>query len=144
MRRPLVMISQSRSRRERLLVFLLRGTGIVMMTGLVFCVCPFAWMDSIHKAMGLGPLPNTPIMQYLTRSLSGMYAYLGMMLWFLAGDIRRHRGTLAFLSITGLFFSVGIIILDWTAGMPWFWTAAEGPATLLLCVVLLYLLGRVP
>jgi hypothetical protein len=144
MKSPLAMVSRSRSRRERFLVFLLRGTGIAMMTALVFCVCPFAWMDSIHKAMGLGPLPDAPIVNYLTRSLSGMYAYLGMMLWFLAGDIRRHRGTLAFLSITGLLFSIGMIFLDSAAGMPWFWTAAEGPMTILLCAVLLYLLGRVP
>ena len=144
MRRPLVMGSRSRSRHERWFVFLLRATGIAMLTALVFCVCPFSWMDAMHQRLGLGTLPDIPIVEYLTRSLSGMYAYLGATLLYLSGDVRRHRGTLAFLSVTGLFLSIGVIVLDWAAGMPWFWTIGEGPMTILLCAALLFLLRRLP
>lgn len=143
MKRSLVMVSPSRSHRDRALVFVLRATAIAMLTALVFCVCPFAWMDAIHQRMGLGAMPDIPIIRYLTRSLSGMYAYLGAVLWYLSGDVRRHRGTLLFLSITGLFFSVGVLFLDSAAGMPLFWTLSEGPMTILLCGILLVLLLRV-
>lgn len=143
MKRSLVMLSPKRTHRDKALIFLLRATGIAMLTAFVFCVCPFSWMDAIHQRMGLGALPDIPIIRYLTRSLSGMYAYLGAMLWYLSGDVRRHRGTLLFLSITGLFFSIGILLLDSAAGMPLFWTLSEGPMTILLCGILLVLLLRV-
>ncbi|NLH17676.1 MAG: hypothetical protein GX455_13955 [Phycisphaerae bacterium] len=142
MKRSLVMLSPNRTHRDKVVVFLLRATGIAMLTALVFCVCPFSWMETIHQWMGLGTLPDIPIVRYLTRSLSGMYAYLGALLLYLAGDIRRHRGTLLFLSVTGLLFSVGIILLDSAVGMPLFWTVAEGPMTLLLSAILLILLLR--
>lgn len=142
MKRSLVMLSPSRAHRDKTIVFLLRITGIAMLTALVFCVCPFSWMQAIHERMGLGTLPDIPIVRYLTRSLSGMYAYLGGLLLYLAGDIRRHRGTLLFLSVTGLFFSIGIILLDSAVRMPLFWTIAEGPMTLLLCGIILILLLR--
>ncbi len=142
MKRSLIMLSPSRASRDRTVIFLLRITGIAMLTALVFCVCPFSWMQAIHERMGLGTLPDLPIVRYLTRSLSGMYAYLGALLLYLAGDVRRHRGTLLFLSVTGLFFSVGIIVLDSAVGMPLFWTVTEGPLTLLLCAILLFLLLR--
>jgi hypothetical protein len=142
MKAPLAIRIQPRSNRDKTLVLLLRLTALAMLSALLFCFCPFAWMDTIHQRAGMGPLPNTPIIQYLTRSLSGMYAYLGLLLWYLSLDIRRHRGALLFLAISGMFFSVGIIFLDSACGMPLLWTISEGPMTIILCGILLALILR--
>jgi hypothetical protein len=136
------MVSGSGHRRDKNLVFLLRIVGIVMLTALIFCVCPFSWMQAIHEWMGMGTLPDVPIVRYLTRSLSGIYAYLGGLLCYLSGDIRRYRGPLVFLAITGIFFSIGMIFLDSAAGMPLVWTLSEGPGTLIMSGILLVLLLR--
>jgi hypothetical protein len=56
--------------RERLLANVLRfGASILFLaTGAV--LLPFSLMDVGHLWLGLGPLPNIPIIHYLTRSLS--------------------------------------------------------------------------
>ena len=61
-----------------------------MLTALGAVVMPFEWMNSIHRQVGLGELPHVPIVGYLTRSISGLYALHGALLLFLAGDVRRH------------------------------------------------------
>ena len=60
-----------------LLTALLRLTGVAMLGGLVFVFCPFAWMQRIHTGIGMGELEYTPLMSYLTRTLSAMYAVVG-------------------------------------------------------------------
>jgi hypothetical protein len=125
--------------REKMLAFLLRATGLAMASAMVFVFCPLAWMDSIHRMLGLGPLPAGPMMEYLARTESGLYAYLGAMLFFVSFDLPRYRPLLRFLAWTGIFFSIGVTVLDAKLGLPAFWIAGEGPFTLLLCVVLLIL-----
>jgi hypothetical protein len=66
------------TRNERILVWLLRVTGVIMLTALGAVVMPFGWMNSIHQQLGLGALPNVPIVGYLTRSISALYALHGL------------------------------------------------------------------
>ncbi len=139
MKAPLVFKTRSKTDRERYLILLLRITGVLMMAALVFCFCPFAWMNSIHQMMGMGELADTPILRYLTRSLSGMYAYLGTMLLFISFDIHRHRSFLRFIAGVGIVAGVGVFLLDYSAGLPALWTWSEGPLTILLCAIILYL-----
>ena len=55
------------NRNERILVWLLRLGGAVMLTALVSVVMPFDWMNVIHRQAGLGELPHVPIVGYLGR-----------------------------------------------------------------------------
>jgi len=127
------------SLKEKILVLLLRLTGLAMASAVVFVFCPLAWMDSIHQMLGLGPLPNGPIVEYLARTESALYAYIGALLFFISFDLRRYQLLLRFLAWTAIPFSIGITLLDVKLGLPSFWTATEGPFTLLLCVILLFL-----
>jgi hypothetical protein len=132
-------MTQIMTSREKMLAFLLRATGLVMASAVVFIFCPFHWMNAIHQMLGFGPLPTVPVMEYLARTESGLYAYLGAMLFFVSFDLPRYRPLLRFLAWTGIFFSIGVTVLDAKLGLPAFWIAGEGPFTLLLCVVLLIL-----
>ena len=63
---------------DALLKWLLRLVGGVELFAIPFIVIPVAWMDAVNdRVLGLGPLPNSPITEYLTRTLSAMYALHG-------------------------------------------------------------------
>ena len=48
-----------------------------LLTAIIPSMMPFEWMKEIHRYLGMGELPDGPIMGYLTRSLSAMYAMHG-------------------------------------------------------------------
>jgi hypothetical protein len=123
------------NRSERILVWLLRAGGAVMLTALGAVVMPFDWMNSIHQRLGLGELPRAPIVGYLTRSVSALYALHGALLIFLAHDIRRYRLVVRFLAVAGVVFGALVLGIDYSVGMPVGWTAQEGPLVIVLGVV---------
>ena len=125
--------------KEKTLACFLRGTGVVMVVALVFVFCPTSWIDSIHQSLGLGPLPAGPIMEYLARTESALYAFLGLILFFVSFDMSRYQPLIRFMAWITIPFSIGVTILDAKLHLPLFWTAAEGPFTLLLGVILLFL-----
>lgn len=125
--------------KEKTLVYLLRITGIVMVIALVFVFCPTSWMDSSHQSLGLGPLPAGPIIEYLARTESALYAFLGLLLLFLSTNTARYQPMIRFLAWITIPFSIGVTWLDIKLALPLFWTLSEGPFTLLLGVILLFL-----
>ena len=54
------------NRPEKALVLLLRLSAVLLLTAIVPAVMPFAWMKSIHRLLGMGELPEGPIIGYLT------------------------------------------------------------------------------
>jgi hypothetical protein len=134
---------ETMNRYEFALVVILRGSAIILLTALIPAVMPFAWMDAIHQRLGMDELPEGPIMGYLTRSLSAMYAFHGALVFFVSLDIRRYVPVVKCLAWLGIVFGVGMFVLDLSVGMPPRWTACEGPSILVLCGVLLWLASRV-
>lgn len=132
---------------RRMLVWLLRITGAVMLCALVFVFCPFEWMAGIHQRIGLGELGYTPLLSYLTRTLSALYATMGAILLFISLNPDRYRPLICFLGVLTLLGGVGVTILDAVLRLPLFWTASEGPLTILLGVALIVLarpMGKEP
>jgi hypothetical protein len=121
------------------LVWMLRMTGSAMLCALVFVFCPFEWMAAIHRQLGLGQLPYTPLMSYLTRTLSALYASMGAILLFISFDVRRYLPLIRVLGVLALAGGAGVAILDAAAGLPLFWTVSEGPLTVALGGVLVAL-----
>ncbi|MCX7825117.1 MAG: hypothetical protein N2689_06125 [Verrucomicrobiae bacterium] len=60
--------------KERMLVLLLRFNAAMLLLALGAVVMPFAWMDVIHRSAGMGPLSDSTIVHYLTRSASLLYS----------------------------------------------------------------------
>ena len=128
---------------ERALVILLRVSGVVLLTALIPVVMPFAWMDDIHRWLGMGKLPDAPIMGYLTRSLSAMYALHGALVFFVSLDVRRYLPVVQCLAVLGILFGIGMLLIDRAVGIPPRWAYCEGPSVIVLGAVLLWLTSRV-
>jgi hypothetical protein len=125
-----------------MLIWLLRGTGGVMLCALVFVFCPFEWMQAIHRRLGMGGLEYTPLMSYLARTLSAMYASFGAVLMFMSLDVDRHRPLIGLLGVIAVLGGVGVTILDARLDLPLWWAVTEGPLTVLLGLLLLALRRR--
>jgi hypothetical protein len=127
------------SRVEALLRLVLRLEGSVALLALFAVVMPYAWMDATHQWLGLGRLPDQPIVGYLARSLSAFYALLGALLWWLSFDVQRHRSTLCFLGSATVVFGAIVLGIDWFEGLPRAWTVFEGPWVMLIGGVIAWL-----
>ena len=123
----------------RALVLVLRVVGVVTLLALGAVFMPHVWMSAIHERMGLGPLAETPIIGYLTRSLSGMYAVHGALLLYMSCDVARYLPAIRFLAALTLIAALGLLALDLSMHMPTGWTLAEGPVVLLIGASLLLL-----
>jgi hypothetical protein len=122
--------------------------GYLIVTGLILlaaapCAClPHSWMDAIHRSLGLGTLSEGPMTLYLARSASVLYASIGPVYLFLACDPIAYAGLLRLLGTIKIALGVALIAIDVSAGLPWFWTAWEGPFVIAWGVGLLLLVGR--
>lgn len=128
---------------EKVLVLLLRLDGIIMLVALFPSMMPLAWMKDIHRFLGMGELPDGPIIGYLTRSLAVMYAMHGAVLFFVSLDVRRFLPVVKFVAVLTILLGLWLITLDIMVGMPVFWIAAEGPSLFLLYCVVFWLTGHV-
>lgn len=129
---------------ERRLVLFLRFNAILLLIALVPAVMPLAWMDAIHRWLGLGELPEGPIVSYLTRSLSAMYAMHGAIVYFVSLDVRRYLPVVKCLACLAVVFGGGMLVLDAAIGMPTAWTVCEGPIVIAIGVIVLALARRLP
>jgi hypothetical protein len=130
---------------DTLLTILLRLVGGVELCAIPFIFFPLPWMDSVHdRLLGLSSLPDRPIVEYLTRSLSALYAVHGAVVMSISFNIERYRPLVRFLGYLHLLLGLTILGIDLAAGLPWWWVAMEGPGIVTggLLVVLLERAGR--
>jgi len=128
---------------ERWLVFFLRLGGVVLVLAFPTMLLPVGWMAATHEALGMGPFPASPLVDYLTRSIAALYGFHGVLLFLLSTDVRRHSPVIVFAAAMSLIFSVMILIIDLHAGVPLRWTLAEAPFIFALGLILLLLVVRV-
>jgi hypothetical protein len=111
---------------------ILRYIGTMSLLALIFVAAPYEWMSSIHAALGLGELPDDPIVGYLARSLSAFYAMIGGVFWVVSFDLVRHRPLLLYIGPAIALLGVALLFVDLHEGLPLAWTVWEGP---FVCVV---------
>jgi hypothetical protein len=124
--------AMNQPRLESFLRLVLRAVGAVSLLALVAVVMPYAWMDATHQWLGLGRLPDQPVVGYLARSLSAFYALFGGLLWALSFDLQRHRPTLCFLGVAIIAFGAILLGIDWAEGLPLYWRLGEGPWVMII------------
>jgi len=118
----------------------LRVGGLGMLFALIFVFCPFSWMVRINAWLEMSEeLIYTPVTSYLIRTLSAMYAIFGVLFLFISFDLPRYRELIRFLGMISVVAGAGITILDATIGLPLAWTALEGPMTIALGAIIIYL-----
>jgi len=127
---------------ERFLQLFLRIIGTTSLTAAFFVFVPDVWMGAVHERLGLGDLPDAPIVGYLARSTSAFYAMLGGLLWVMSFDLRRHRVVLRYLGFALILFGLALFVIDWQAGLPLWWRFWEGPIVCVFGSVILRLSSR--
>ncbi len=128
---------------ERILTWLLVVLGGLAATAVVPMVMPFAWMQGVNDALGLAPLVDTPLTRYLTRSLSAVYALLGVMTIYIGLDARRYRRLIVVIGWLTAVLGLALTVIDFTAGLPASWVWGEGPPTIACAGFMIYLARRV-
>jgi hypothetical protein len=126
-----------------ILVLILRVGGGLTCLAVFAIFLPTTWMAVIHRWLGLGEFPDTPIIQYLARSISALYALCGGLTILASLNVHRFGPVITYLAIASMLFGVVMIGVDMMAAMPTSWTAGEGPPILALGLVILLLNRRV-
>ena len=128
---------------QRVLQMLLRAVGGVSALAIVPVFMPRVWMAMCHEWLGLGPLPEGPIVEYLARSTSMFHAILGGVLLLLSGDVRRHARVI--MAVGGAILACGAVLLtiDLRSGLPTWWIGVEGPFVMAMGLVNLVLAAKV-
>jgi len=124
---------------ERLLKLILRLTGAALVLATPFVFLPRACHGSAHEWLGFGPYPAGPIIDYLARSASAMYALSGVFCWLVSFDVRRYAAMIVFLGAASVAFGTLMLVVDLQLGLPWWWTVGEGPSAIVLGIVLIVL-----
>ena len=124
---------------ERVLVIVLRALGIFDMFALVAVVMPFEWSAIAHAALGMGELPEKPIVDYLICSTSLLYALHAAMILYVSCDVRRYGPFITFFARVTLVHGTVLGLIDWRAGMPLWWRIQEPVAYWVIGSVVLLL-----
>lgn len=133
-------MSTERLRRNRALALAVRAFGILDLLALGAIVMPVHWMDQAHRFFGMGPLPRDPIVGYLARSSSTLYALHGAMLVLMSFDVERYRPLIRFLAYAAFVHGAIIVGIDVAEQIPpvW-WRNGEGPCYAAMGALLLWL-----
>src|SRR5262245_26932044 len=100
------------------LKWLLRLSGGLELLAVPFIVFPLSGMNFIHERyLGLGPLPSGPIVEYLARTLSAVYAVHGAVLVGLSLNVGRYRPLIAFVGLLHVVAGCALLGIDVSAGL---------------------------
>lgn len=108
-----------------MLRLILIGCGVLTLLAIPAVFLTTSAMDYFHRQLGLGPLPEGPIVQYLARSLSAFYAAFGSLTLLLASDTRRYAPLITWWGLTAITFAGLLAGIDLVSGMPFSWMLGE-------------------
>jgi hypothetical protein len=106
------------TRADKVLVILLRCLGVGGLFALVAVFMPVLWMAATHHWLGLGEMPTGPVVEYLARSLSAIYAVFGVLCLLVAADLERYRPLVRFLGVALALIGIVLLGVELAAGMP--------------------------
>jgi hypothetical protein len=111
--------------RQLLLVWLLRLVGLTELLAFFAVIMPRSWMEVSHAWLGLGQMPEGSVLMFLIRQASYTYGMHGVSLWILSWDVKRFRPLLLLNGISFLLAGPVFFLIDYSAGMPMWWTLAD-------------------
>jgi hypothetical protein len=120
----------------KLLLRIIGGTGLFAL--IAVCI-PMSWMMITHRWLGLGEMPNSPIVEYLARTVSAFYALVSAFCLILAADLNRYRPLVRPIALLFALFGIVLIGTDLAAGMPIWWTVSEGPMAIVFGALMFFL-----
>ncbi|HKO98489.1 MAG TPA: hypothetical protein VJU86_15940 [Pyrinomonadaceae bacterium] len=105
--------------------WLLRLTGATEILAFIAVVMPRSWMESSHLWLGMGVMPDGPLIDFMIRQASYVYGMHGVSLFILASDVVRFRTLVIFNGISFLLAGPVFFLIDYSAGVPMWWTAVD-------------------
>jgi hypothetical protein len=109
------------------IVVLLRIGACLTMAAFPMMFLPTGSMAAVHEWLGLGPFPRSTIVEYLTRSISELYGFHGVLLLIISTDVPRYRPLVTYVAVMNIVFGVMLLFIDLRAALPVWWTLFEGP-----------------
>ena len=100
-------------------------------------------MLGVHTALDV-QRGSLGLVEYLTRSISALYAYHGGVFLLMATDIRRYRDLALYFGLGDMVFGAVVFAIGLYAGLPPIWLWGEGPPTVLIGLVIAWLARRIP
>ena len=125
--------------RYPLLPWLLRLVGLTEVLAFIAVVMPRSWMEVSHAWLGLGQMPEGSLLMFMIRQASYAYGMHGISLWILASDVKRFRPLLLFNGFSFLLAGPVFFLIDYTTGMPWWWTIIDSVSCGFFGAAILYL-----
>lgn len=126
------------------LKWMLRLVGGFSLSAFLCVFLPYAWMDAVHNWLGLGHLPADPIVGYLARSLSAMYAFVSGFLCIASTDVRRYLPMVRFIGLATTILGVLLLGIGLIENLPLSWVIGEGPGSILYGLAILWLCNQLP
>jgi hypothetical protein len=127
---------------RQVLAWLLYILGGMMTLAFLAVVMPTSTMASIADWLGVGPLDRSPLTEYLTRSLSALYGAYGILHLYLARDVVRYLDVIVVIGWLAVLGGAIVTVVDFVVGMPSLWSWSEGPPTVIVGFVTIWLARR--
>ena len=99
----------------------LRIIAIVQMLTFAVVLMPVAWIAAWHAWLGVGVMPDDPVLRYVIRGAAFAQGGVGVLVWVIATDVVRYRPLVITTAAISLFAAPAYYFIDATAGMPRFW-----------------------
>lgn len=128
--------------RQHLQAWLLRIVGAVEVLAFIAVVMPRSWMEASHAWLGLGEMHAGAVTMFMIRQASYTYGMHGISLWVLASDVKRFRPLVILNGISFLLAAPVFFLIDYTSGLPLWWTAADTAGCGFIGAALLWLTRR--
>ena len=106
-------------------IWILRIAGACEILAFIAVVMPRDWMEQSHAWLGLGVMPESAVLMFMIRQASYAYGMHGISLWVLATDVSRFRPLLLLNGVSFLLAGPVFGLIDYTAGIPWWWTVVD-------------------
>ena len=125
--------------RLQLQAWILRIAGVVEIVAFIAVVMPRSWMEISHTWLGLGEMPPGPVLMFMIRQASYTYGMHGISLLVIASNVERFRPLVILNGIAFLIAGPIFFLIDYTSGMPWWWSVGDSLSCLSLGAALLLL-----
>lgn len=124
---------------ERALTWMLRFNGLITLLALPAVFMPMEWMDKTHRFLGMGAMPRGPVVEYLARTVSALYAFHGGLCLLLARDVRRFGPIISYVAVVALCFAALVFWIDHHARLPRSWMWSESGTVAVMSGIILFL-----
>ena len=108
--------------RKRLLTWLLRIVGAIELLAFVAVVMPRSWMEISHEWLGMGVMPEGPLVMFMIRQASYAYGMHGISMFVIASNVVRFRPLVILNGVSFLLAAPVFFLIDYTSGVPFWWT----------------------